>query len=198
MAGIKVISPPAVEPITVSDLKPQLGYDLTDTSPDERLLPLIPAAREWAEDYTKRVFITQTLEFALDEWPCQEWTDNRGKSHASIELPRLPLQSVTSVTYTDKDGVTAVWVASNYVVDDFSFVPRIVRKRGIAWPSVQLAAANGVRVRFVAGYGDTAASVPQKIKQALIMLVAYWYENGMCDPPCAVTSLLDMDRWVNV
>ncbi|QYR20805.1 phage head-tail connector protein [Paenibacillus sp. sptzw28] len=188
MAGIKVITQPAVEPVSLGDVKTQLRYDVDDTSPDAILTPLITAAREWSEGYLNRALITQTLELALDEWPCEN----------AIELPRPLLQSVTSLTYTDSDGATTTWDAANYIVDDYSFVGRVVKKWGIAWPSVQLAVANGIKVRFVAGYGNDATAVPLKIRQAIILLVMHWFENGMCDAPAAVVSLLSQERWYPV
>ncbi|RKN86747.1 head-tail connector protein [Paenibacillus ginsengarvi] len=184
MAGLKVITPPPVEPVTLGEVKTQLRIDADDTDYDDILSPLIVAAREWCEGYQNRAYITQTLELALDEWPCK----------GVINLPRPELQSVTSLTYFNADGASAVWPNENYVVDDYSFVARLVKAKGVPWPSECLTAANGIRVRYVAGYGDSGDDVPQKIKQAIMLLTIHWYENGMCDPPPAVKSLLQLDR----
>lgn len=186
MAGIKVISPSIIEPVSVTDVKIQLRYDESDTSPDVILEPLITAAREWCEAYQKRVYITQTLELSLDEWPVS----------CEIEIPRPPLRSVTQLTYVASDGATKVWDSSNYLVDDYSFVARIVKKSGVPWPQGQLAAVNGIRVLFAAGYGDNPIDVPQKIRYAITLLTMHWFENGMCDAPDAVKSLLMQDRLV--
>lgn len=188
MAGLKLVTPPAVEPVTLADVKPQLRVELDDTSYDGILNPLITAAREWCEGYQNRAYITQTLELALDEWPCRD----------EIELPRPPLQSVTSITYTDNDGNITTWPSSNYIIDDYSFVAQIVKNKSVCWPPVCLSAANGIKVQYVAGYGDYGSNVPYKIKQAIILLTSHWFENGMCDPPTAVLSLLNLDRMVPV
>lgn len=182
MAGLKVITPPATEPVTIEEVRAQLRIDLDDESYDDVLNPLIPAAREWCEGYQNRAYITQTLELALDRWPCGN----------EIELPRPPIQSVTSVNYADE-----TWDPQNYLVDDYSFVARIVRARGVIWPSAHLPAANGVKIRYVAGFAS-AEEVPQRIRQAILLLVSHWFENGMCDPPPAVISLLDTDRVVPI
>jgi len=187
MAGLKVITPPASEPVTLDDIKPQLRIELDDTDYDDILSPLIPAARQWCEEYQNRAYITQTLELALDVWPCRDY----------IELPRPDLQGVTSIAYTDDEGVTITWASSNYLVDDYAFVARVVRRKGVGWPSICLATVNGIKVRYVAGYGG-ADDVPERIKQAIKLLVIHWYENGMCDPPPAVLSLLSLDRVVPV
>lgn len=188
MAGIKVITPPAVEPVTLADIKPQLRIDEDDTDFDLLISPWIPAARQWCEEYQNRAYITQTLELALDDWPCRD----------HIELPRPPLQSVTSLIYTDTDGTDTTWGNDNYIVDDYAFVARLVRKRYACWPSVCLADVNGVKVQYIAGYGGTGEDVPEKIRQAIILLAVHWYENGMCDPPPAVYALLSLDRVVPV
>lgn len=181
MAGLKVITPPAVEPVTPAEVLTQLRLEPDDESLDPAI---VIAAREWCEGYQNRAYITQTLELALDVWPCGN----------AIELKRPKLKSVTSLVYTDEDGVSTTWAPSNYVVDDYAFVGRLVKTRSVSWPSVCLAPVNGVKVRYVTGYGDTADAVPEKIKQAITLLSMHWYEQGMCDPPSAVTSLLDQDR----
>lgn len=188
MAGLKTISPPAAEPVDLNtDVKPQLRIDPDDTSFDATLAPLITAAREWCEGFQNRAYMTQTLEMALDEWPCR----------STIKLPRPPLQSVISVQYIDENGVTTTWQPANYVVDDFAEPARLVKVHGASWPSVRLASANGIRVRYTAGYDD-ATIVPKTVKQAIILLVNAWFETPGCDPPQAVKSLLWIDRVVPV
>lgn len=178
--------PPILEPVTLNQVKSQLKFDLSDDSPDDDINDLIPAAREWCEEYQNRAYITQTLELALDSWPCVN----------AIILPRPPLQSVISIEYTNNEGVTTTWDASNYVTDDYSEPARLVKAYGKLWPSVSLNVVNGVMVQYITGYGDIVEDVPAKIKRAIILLVCYWFENGMCDPPQAVLSLLSLDRVV--
>lgn len=185
MAGIKVISPPAAEPVLLVDVKPQLRIDSDDTTYDDILTPLIIAAREWCEGYQNRAYITQTLEIALDYW---HW----GKSR--IELPRPPIQSITSLKYTDSSGTELIWDPSNYRLDDYSYVPALVKNRYIYWPQVVLLEANGIKIQYIVGYGADGDSVPQAIKQAIIMLTTFWFDNGVCEPPTAVKSLLMTDR----
>jgi len=185
MAGLKIIDQPAAEPVTLEEIKAQLRYETDDDSANDLINPLIAPARQWCEDYQNRAYITQTLELAHDCWPaCPE-----------IELPRPPLQTVMSIKYIN-DSVESTWSASNYIVDDYAYVARIVRARGASWPSASLPAANGIRIRYVAGYGDDGEAVPTTIKQAIILLVCHWFNNGMCPPPDAVYSLLNMDRVV--
>lgn len=200
MPGLKIITPPVAEPVTLAEMRAQLRLEPDDTDYDDLLGPLITAAREWCEGFQNRSYVERTLELALDNWPCGPY----------IELPRPPLQSVTSLTYTDNTGAVTIWDAANYATDDYTFVPQLVRSKLVRWPSVSLTAVNGVKVRYIAGYEpvvtgegaeattDYGANVPQKIKQAIILLVSHWYENGPCDPPIAVLSLLRQDRVIPV
>ncbi|WP_256846917.1 hypothetical protein [Paenibacillus sp. Pae108] len=185
---IKQITPPQNEPVDLNtDVKPQLRIDPSDTSLDETLSPLITAAREWCEGFQNRAYVTQTFELALDGWPCGN----------TIKLPRPPLQTVNSVQYIDDKGIVATWDPENYVVDDFAEPARLVKVHGVSWPPINLTAANGIRIRYTAGYGD-AADVPKKIKQAIILLVNVWFESPGCDPPQSIKSLLWQDRVVPI
>ena len=51
-----------------------------------------------------------------------------------------------------------------------------MRQGALAWPSAA-PHANGIEIAFTAGYGDAAADVPEPIRQALLLLIAHWYEH---------------------
>lgn len=201
MAGIKLITAPTVEPITLTEAKDHCRVDGTDD--DTLITSLIVAAREYVEGYQNRALITQTWELVLDAWPDGD----------SIELPLPPLQSVTSLKYKDSAGAETAWAATNYIVDTDSYLGRLVLADDISWPSDELYPAGGIRIRFVAGYPPTGsgesidydANVPQKIKQAMLLLVGHWYENreavaagSMTEIPLAVNALLSQDRVVPI
>lgn len=188
MAGMELVVPPAIEPVSLLEIKAQLKIDPDDESYDDQVEPLIIAAREWCEDHQERAYITQTWELALDAWPCGN----------IIKLPRAKLQEVESVEYVDDGGTVTSWDGVNYIIDRYSKPGKIVRHLNTRWPHVKLAAANGIIIRYVAGYGDSADDVPEKIKQAIILLVCHWFENGYCEPPCAVRSLLAYDKIVSI
>ena len=59
---IRVIKPPAAEPVTVDELKEYLHVDCD--SEDALLSQLISAARKTAEEYQHKAYMTQTLEVA--------------------------------------------------------------------------------------------------------------------------------------
>lgn len=154
--ALNVITPPATEPVTVSNAKMQLriGHTVDDTLIESRIMP----ARFWAEHETGRQLITATWELRLDAWPAGR----------VIDLPKPPLQSVTSVKYLDADGAEQTFASTNYVVDVASLKGRIVLKTGLSWPT--LADQPGaVRIRFVAGYGDLATNVPPLVRSAILL-----------------------------
>ena len=163
-------------------------------SDDTLLTALIQAAREYVEGYQNRALCTQTWELVLDNWPIRD----------SIEMPKPPLQSVSSIKYKDSAGTEATWADTNYIVDPDSFLGRVVLADNISWPTVTLYPAGGIRIQFVAGYG-LAASVPQTTRQAMLLLIGHWYENregsserSMQEIPFAVKALLDLNRVIPV
>lgn len=181
---------PAVEPVTVAEMKRHLRVDIDDD--DGFIEGLIAAGRDYLEKVAWRAFITQTWRLSLDGWPAGD----------EIELPRPPLQSVTSIVYTDSDNNATTWAASNYIVDTDSEPGRVVLAYGASWPGVTLRPANPIQITYVAGYGDDGSAVPVSYQQALKLLVGHWYENREAtiagtiarEIPLAVDSLLWLDR----
>lgn len=165
MAGLKLITPPATEPITVADAEAQSRWDMADEA--ALVEGYIAAARQKAETYLRRPLITQTWELALDTFP---------GTLGAIKLPLPPLQSVTSITYIDTDGTLQTLDPALYKVDDSSEPARIVPAYGKTWPATRDEIA-AVKVRFVCGYGDTAESVPMCVRQWLLLNVADYFEN---------------------
>lgn len=153
---------PAVEPVTLTEAKAHLRVD-TDAD-DDLIEALITAARVWCENVSRRAFVTQTLDLTLDTWP----------PSTGLYLPRPPIQSVTSITYTDEDGDSDTVSSDDYLLDTAS--GRLALKAASSWPSVTLQRIGGVVVRYVAGYG-LATAVPQTFKQAILLVVGEWYEN---------------------
>lgn len=164
MPAMTVVTPPAAEPVSTTQAKLHLRVDIS--ADDTLIANLVQAAREHVEVFLRRALVTQTWEYVMDAFPAESW----------LALPRPPLQSVTSITYYDEDGNGTVFSSSNYLVDTDSQPGRIVLKTGYTWPSTTLQAANGVRIRYVAGYGD-ADDVPEFAVAALLLLLGDLYEN---------------------
>lgn len=162
--ALKLITAPAAEPVSTSEAKSHLRVDTT--ADDTYIGTLITVARQNVESHLRRALISQTWEVVLDAFPA-----------GVIRLPKPPLASVTSIKYTDDEGNESTYSSANYVVDTDTEPGRVVLKSGQTWPAVTLAAVNGVRVRYVAGYGAAGSNVPQAIRQAILLVIGSLYEN---------------------
>jgi len=191
--ALRVATEPAVEPISIDDLKNDIRVDSDLTADDALIRGFGLAARKVAELVQGRALITQTLELTLDGWP----------SKGYFELPRPPLQSVTSIKYYDEDDSEATVSADSYFVDTVSEPGRVVLNSGEVWPSTVLRPVNGIKVTYVAGYGDDAEDVPETTVQAIRLLVGHWYENREAamttgsvpkELPFGVSALLWLER----
>ena len=162
--ALKLITAPAAEPVSTSEAKSHLRVDTT--ADDTYIGTLITVARQNVESHLRRARISKSWEVVLDAFPA-----------GVIRLPKPPLTSVTSIKYTDDEGNESTYSSANYVVDSDTEPGRVVLKSGATWPAVTLAAANGVRVRYVAGYGAAGSNVPQAIRQAILLVIGSLYEN---------------------
>lgn len=184
--GNKLITAPAEEPVTVDELKSHLR--LSGTSEDTYLTALISEARLAIEDQINIAMVDQTWEVALDRWGAANtpWWDGvrdgaitelyAASASASVELPRWPLGSVTSVkVYDEGSNETSVTVADVFDVDTYRTPGRMTLKSGSTWP-VATRASNAIIIRYVAGYGG-ASDVPATLKRAVRQVAAYMYEH---------------------
>lgn len=163
---LRLVTAPAAEPLTLAEARTQVRVETDATEHDDDLTALIIEARQYVEQGLGRQLITATWDLALDSFPSCE---------SEIPIPLPPLQSITSLKYHDTDGVEQTWDAANYHVStDGSECGRIVLAPGASWPAAQCR-AEAVVIRFVAGYGATAAAVPAPIRRAIKLLVGHWF-----------------------
>lgn len=189
----RVITPAVNTPVDLADVKAHLR--LTATTDDAYLTNLIDVATQLMEEYLHRKLITQTLEGYLDAGNLlTSWWEGSITAAISavgalrtIELPWSPTISVTSITlYTLDDTAFPVDVLS-YRVDvvDSSMPSRISLKESQIWPGGSYRNQNSLRVEWVSGYGPLKTDVPVGIRQAVLMLVAFLYNNrGDCSGDC--------------
>jgi uncharacterized phiE125 gp8 family phage protein len=158
-----IVTAPADTPVSLAEVKAHCRVSFSD---DDTIMAIyIASAVASVEQFLQRKLINQTWKMFLDYWP------------QKIETQFGTLQSVTHVKYTDVYGTAATFFASSYTVDTASVPGRIVLKDGESWPSVTLNEVNPIEVQFVSGYGATSASVPQDIRNAVLMTAAHLYEN---------------------
>jgi uncharacterized phiE125 gp8 family phage protein len=186
------LTPPAVEPVTLAEAKHHCRVD-TDAD-DAYIASLITAAREWCEAYCDETLVHTQYRMTLDSFPVE------------IELPRPPMASsgtvtAVSITYTLESQTTATLATSEYRVDRDS-VPGVMRTNyNGSWPS-HLLDYNAVAVTWWGGKSADGTGIEQRIRNAILWLVGYWYERrqaaegvNLTEIPFGVKSLLDSAKW---
>ena len=127
------------------------------------IVSLINATRVLAEKLTARALITQTWQLKLDDWQ-----SNR------IILPRLDVQSISSIQYVDVNGATQT-LANNQYTNTGLGNRILIPSYGVTWPSLRQH-VDVVTITFVAGYG-AASAVPQPIKRWMLLHISDLFEN---------------------
>ena len=190
MRALALQTGPATEVLSVLDAKAHLRVTTADE--DAYIEALVGASRTWFEEQTSRALITQTWDLWLDGWPFAR----------EIELPRPPLQTVTSVVYYDQDDAEATFASSNYLVDADATIGRVILNATASWPTTSLRPAKGVRVRFVAGQGDDVTDVSEIDRMAVRLLVSHFFElrepmitgTIVSEVPMGLRSIIWRDR----
>lgn len=162
---------------TVAAATADFGVSIVTSEPtsaeDTMIDTLIKTARRYVETILNRALITQTWDLWLDRFPSQPY----------IDMPLPPLVSITSIKYYDTSNTEYLFplapaaAGTAYYVDVISHPGRVGLVYGVSWPSMTLRDYNGVDITYVCGYGATAATVPEEIKQAILLLIGHLYEH---------------------
>lgn len=152
--------PPAGQPITLADAKTFMRIESSDE--DDLIGDLIAAAIDHIEAETGLALLTQGWRLCRDAWPADR----------IVRLHRTPVQQIDSVTVYDADGVASDLDVSGAVLDAHARPARF-HIDAVATPGQ---AINGIEIDFTAGFGDTAAEVPEALRRALLVHVAHMYE----------------------
>lgn len=137
---------------------------VTGTAEDNLILDLIASARQECENYTHVQLLTATYDVFFTEW-CDEF-----------EIPRPPLQSITSVNYTDTAGAEQTVNSSLYTVDTSETPGKVRLAYNQSWPSGKRGFPNSIRIRFVAGYLSPAL-VPTQLKSGMALAIGELYHH---------------------
>jgi uncharacterized phiE125 gp8 family phage protein len=162
MWEIILLTPPASEPVSLAEAKLHCRID---TDADDALVTrLITEAREWAESYTSRAFISQERAMITQCAPSGQFY-----------LARPPIIALTSIGYIDTAGATQPLDPTAYVANLLSQAPYVAPAYGTSWPSMR-AGPLAFRVDYKAGYGADATKVPEGIKLGILERVAFKYQ----------------------
>lgn len=157
----KVIASPVNFPISLQDVKRNIGITIDDDSQDLSIFESIKSLTNWTEEYLNRSLITRTLSLDFDELECD------------LVLAKEPIQSITSITYYDTANTQQTVPAEYYSLDTSSAVASIYLNYGYSWPS-SLEYRNSVTVTYVSGYGDNGSDIPESIRKAMLIIMDNW------------------------
>ena len=187
MTRLTLITGPAIEPVTWTEARDFLK--LSGTSEQTLVELMIAAARQAVEELTGRALMSQQWELRLDAWPVEARPAAKAGSRESggcqiipiggqvvVTLPRMPVISVDSVQVVNSVGAFVTVASSDYVVDVSHSGGRLAAQAGVRLPE-PARGIDGIRIRFTAGYGSARTDVPPALRQAILTLVAGWYEQ---------------------
>jgi uncharacterized phiE125 gp8 family phage protein len=199
---IALVTPPALEPVSLAEAKLYLrvGHDEDDTL----IEAMTSAARELCEAHVSRSFIATTFDLYFDAWPGSNYNIHQSVYTWEDRIIRIPrdVASVVEVAYLDAAGVSQTLDPSLYIVSTgapgrISPAYGVSHPLGQAWPFTRQQ-IDAVRIRFVAGYGETADQVPKAVWQAILLTLGHLYENRgeeSLELPAAAKALLASCDW---
>jgi uncharacterized phiE125 gp8 family phage protein len=183
MGTFSLVTAPATEPITTSQLKDHLR--ITSSDEDTYLGLLITAARQAVEREQHRALIAQTWLYETDHFPCE------------FQLLPSPVTAITHIKYVDPDGTLQTLSSSAYQTQLNDVVGRVRLACNQTWPTVRSGIYNAVRVTFTASY----TTVPESTKHAIKLLCGHLYwnreataESALHEMPLAFQHLLNLEK----
>lgn len=158
---LKLITPPAALPVTLTEAKAHLR--VTHDEEDQLIHTYMAAATarlDGAEGYLGRCLLPQTWEYTLARFT------------GPIRLPLPPCQSIDAITYTDTTGTAVVLDPAAYDVAGLGTGEGAIVYPLDGWPATA-SRPDAVKIRFTAG-SDT---VPEPIHAAILKRVLHLYDN---------------------
>lgn len=166
-----ITAAPETEPVTTAQARQQcVGAD-TSSGTTDTLNRLIASERGFVEKYCGIKIVTQTLTLKCDSFSNFE------------RVPAAPVQSVTSINYTDVNGASQLLATSVYEVRSDGLDVSIVLQFGQAWPNIQ----RGSRIIVVVVAGFT--EVPDDLVSAMLLRIGNGYYLSKRDPTLRLESI---------
>jgi uncharacterized phiE125 gp8 family phage protein len=149
------------EPITLAEARKHIRVD--SPADDVLIEGYIVAAREWVEDYTGLVLSRR------------EVTESVSGFTNPIKLRAWPIAAdqPVSIAYRDRTGVGQT--VANAVLRAASRPGTVYPAAGARWPDSNTV-DGAIDVTVTAGFVD-AGSIPQVLKQAMLVLLTAFYED---------------------
>jgi len=192
-AGLTLVTPPTGEPVSVADVT--LHSRITTSADASMVAGYISASRRLIEGQAAIALMPQSWRYALRHWPGRSYT-NVARNFSTlaeyykfnyIEIPRPPLQSITTFTYMDVNGNLFNMqqgyanTEGNYLLDLDSQPGRIFLPYSGIWPTTVLLPMDPIQIVFVAGYSAFAGTVNVDASGLLVS----WASGSLFDPTMA-------------
>lgn len=162
----KIVTPAAMFPLTVAQVKNYLKIDPATTADDNLILASIIGAMERCQKYTSHILIATTLREYFDKFPEGD----------TLLLGLAPLVTLSSLKYIDTSGATIIIPSTNYTVDEISTPGRVMLKNGFSWPTDGGQFPNRVIAEYVVGYANDLV-VPGAFRAAMLFFISAFYRT---------------------
>lgn len=162
----KIKTAPIFEPVLLAEFKRNLhigNQDVVDNAQDVYLQEILSAIIEDVQTDMGRQLARATYTMYLDEFPEDE----------DIEITLGPVDAITSVKYYNSAGVLTTMAAADYQLDNIELTGRLLFLE--TYP-LQADKMNAIEIEFTNGWVD-AASIPKRIKDAIVLLATDRYMN---------------------
>lgn len=201
------VTPPTITPVTLDQAKRHLRVEVEDSAEDALITSLIAAATGYLDGWTG----------ILGRCLCEQiWRQDFDAFRRELRLPLGPVIEIVSITLRSHEGQLSEVDSGDFALMQDDRSPFVRFREGYV-PQADLAQ---VAVTYRAGYADVEAtsddaetedvdesvpahsSVPDAIKQAVLLLVGHWYANREAvvtgtiatEVPSAVASLVRIYR----
>lgn len=224
--GFVVLTPPSVEPVTLTDVKDWLNIDFT--SKDTLISKLITRARRRCETVTGRAWASQQIQATfpitrpqggdlsgpVDHGPdWYQYLEQLGANPfgASMFYFRLPMAPVdTTQTCTVETKITAFDNWSTFFTGNPPTTPGTsgcwidTNQEPAMFYFQSPLTANFWRFTFWAGYGSNTFPLPEDLAEPLLEYISYWYDyrdgggdaNRVAQIESKLLSKRTADNWI--
>ncbi|MBV1693727.1 MAG: head-tail connector protein [Hyphomicrobiales bacterium] len=162
--SLLLTSGPIVEPVSLAEARAHLRIDTTDE--DAYIASLITTSRLHIETALDVALMRQQWSLFLDTWPAAR----------PLTLPLRPVMSLDAVRTFSPSGEPTTYEPDGFELDAVSSPARLYRKPQTRFTG-PFRTANAIEIAFTAGFGSIPADVPAPLRQALLLLLAHWYEH---------------------
>ncbi len=174
--GFRFKNEPDLEPVSLEEAKAFLRVD--GASLDAEVGALISAARSFLEMHTDRVFIDREIEYAM----------SAKEACAGVLLPYGFRSSLLVQSVDSTEVETYSYLTNEYQVTTrrspvfFKLLADPTEKHPVnplfTFLSFDPDGYENVRLQYVAGYGPSGADVPGFVRQAVLMMVRFLFDQG--------------------